>query len=178
MNHPWRTKQCDSARATPALGTVQQGTRFPPTPIIVSDDDGPKEEEGPSFPLDHTTGPIAPTSPLTNLTGPLALDHPAPRGRASLTHRQQCPRRNNVVSGILFSNDTGRASEPSGATASNVVFTTANWLAAVSIDFGSTFHTLDASTFSGPAVPATDAGFCCDQIVQYMPRIDRFAWLI
>ena len=178
-HHRCDPKQCDCARATPVRGTVQQGKPFPPTPIIISDDDG-REEEGPSFPLGHITGPIVPSSPPTNLTGPPAQDHPALQGRASLTQRQQCPRGNNVVinSDVLFSNDTGRASEPSGATASNVVFTTANWLAAVSIDFGSTFHTLDASMFSGPAVPATDAGFCCDQIVQYIPQIDRFVWLI
>lgn len=78
----------------------------------------------------------------------------------------------------IFSNSTGQPPEPSGARAGNVIFTTANFPAAISLDGGNTFHAIDPTVYSGPANPATDAGFCCDQIVQYLPSIDRFAWLI
>jgi len=69
-------------------------------------------------------------------------------------------------------------SEPSGAKAGQVIFTTANWFAAISTDGGVTFNMIDPTVYAGPAVAATDAGFCCDQVVQYLPSIDRFVWLI
>jgi hypothetical protein len=84
----------------------------------------------------------------------------------------------------VFHSDTetglkpGSASEPSGAKSGNVIFSTSNWIAAISIDGGATFNTINPTEYSGPANPATDAGFCCDQVVQYLPSIDRFVWLM
>lgn len=66
-------------------------------------------------------------------------------------------------------------SEPSGASnGKGVVFLTANWLAAFSKDGGNTFKQLDPTTI----FPNDAVGFCCDQIVQYVPGIDRFVWLL
>lgn len=64
--------------------------------------------------------------------------------------------------------------EPSGANSINVIFVTANWLAAYSTDGGSTFTQLDPTTI----FPKDAIGFCCDQQVQYVPSIDRFIWLL
>jgi hypothetical protein len=65
--------------------------------------------------------------------------------------------------------------EPSGASGGGVVFTTANSFAAYSTDGGATFTQLNPTTiFPNNA----DGGFCCDQIVQYVPSIDRFIWLM
>ncbi|TMH57174.1 MAG: hypothetical protein E6H53_13455 [Betaproteobacteria bacterium] len=65
--------------------------------------------------------------------------------------------------------------EPSGATtAEGVIWATANWSAAWSTDGGSTFHPVDPHT----VFPLTTIDFCCDQIVQYVPSIDRFVWLL
>jgi hypothetical protein len=47
----------------------------------------------------------------------------------------------------------------------------------VSLDAGATFHTLDASVYGGPRDANTGA-LCCDQIVEYVPKIDRFVWLL
>jgi len=64
--------------------------------------------------------------------------------------------------------------EPSGASGGGVVFTTANSFAAYSTDGGATFTQLFPTTiFPNNA----DGGFSCDQIVQYVPSIDRFIWL-
>ncbi|HSP54219.1 MAG TPA: hypothetical protein VLS25_01410, partial [Dehalococcoidia bacterium] len=63
--------------------------------------------------------------------------------------------------------------EPSGASAGDVVFVSANSYAAYSTDGGSHFTKLNPTTI----FPA-DIGFCCDQIVQYVPSIDRFIWLL
>jgi hypothetical protein len=65
--------------------------------------------------------------------------------------------------------------EPSGAASGGgVVFVTANWAAAYSTDGGATFTQLDPTTI----FPADAVGFCCDQIAQYVPSIDRFVWLL
>lgn len=65
--------------------------------------------------------------------------------------------------------------EPSGgANAGNVVFVSSNWYAAFSTDQGSTFAQLNPTTI----FPNDAIGFCCDQIVQYVPGIDRFIWLL
>ncbi|MFY9562266.1 MAG: hypothetical protein WAQ52_18700 [Terriglobales bacterium] len=64
--------------------------------------------------------------------------------------------------------------EPSGASGGGVIFVSANWRVAYSTDGGSTFRVLDPTTI----FPNDAVGFCCDQIVQYAPSIDRFIWLL
>lgn len=65
--------------------------------------------------------------------------------------------------------------EPSGATNSNgVVFASGNWFAAYSTNGGSSFTQVNPTT----VFPNDAIGFCCDQIVQYVPRINRFIWLL
>jgi hypothetical protein len=61
------------------------------------------------------------------------------------------------------------------ATNGDVVFYTGNWYAAVSLDGGNTFQFVDPFR-SFPDPPGM--GFCCDQVVQYIPRIDTFVWLL
>jgi hypothetical protein len=67
-----------------------------------------------------------------------------------------------------------RPAEPSGASSSNVIFLTFNWSAAYSTNGGATFTRLDPTR----VFPASGVGFCCDQIVQYIPSIDRFIWML
>jgi len=70
---------------------------------------------------------------------------------------------------------TSTTTEPSGgATAGGVVFATANWIAAYSTNGGASFQHADPST----AFPNDAVGFCCDQIVVYVPSIDRFVWFL
>ncbi len=68
----------------------------------------------------------------------------------------------------------GGTAEPSGASGGGVIFVTANSRAAFSTDGGASFTSLNPTTI----FPADAIGFCCDQIVQYVPSIDRFVWLI
>jgi hypothetical protein len=76
---------------------------------------------------------------------------------------------------------TGYPTEPSGASATiaktgqTVVLITANSDAVYSINGGSTFTKLNPTTIFNNKVAG---GFCCDQIVQYVPSIDRFVWLM
>ena len=80
--------------------------------------------------------------------------------------------------GLISGGANGQAStvaEPSGAaTGGGVLFVTANWTAAYSKDGGTTFTQLDPTTI----FPNDAVGFCCDQVVQYVPSIDRFLWLL
>jgi hypothetical protein len=64
--------------------------------------------------------------------------------------------------------------EPSGASGGGVIFISANWRVAYSTDGGSTYKILDPTTI----FPNDAIGYCCDQIIQYAPSIDRFIWLL
>src|SRR2546421_6992490 len=77
----------------------------------------------------------------------------------------------------------------SGADSGRTVLATGNWksFGAVSRDGGATFNILDPTTIfpSGPAFGTVngmrvqlDGGMCCDQVVQYVPQINRFIWLM
>ncbi len=65
--------------------------------------------------------------------------------------------------------------EPSAAMNRNVVLYTGNWYTAVSNDGGQTFQYIDPFR-SFPDPPGL--GFCCDQVVNFIPAIDTFVWLL
>jgi hypothetical protein len=67
------------------------------------------------------------------------------------------------------------AADISGADAGEVVMLTGNTYADYSTDGGQTFTTINPTA----VFPNTLAGgICCDQVVQYVPEIDRFVWLM
>ena len=77
--------------------------------------------------------------------------------------------------GIGCSGDASAAcAEPSGASGNGMIFVSANWNVVYSTDGGGTFKILDPTTI----FPNDAVGFCCDQIIQYAPSIDRFLWLL
>src|SRR5215472_18425410 len=66
-------------------------------------------------------------------------------------------------------------SEPSVSAAGDVVVYTGNWYAARSIDAGQTFQYINPfNAFPDPP----NLGYCCDQVVNYLPTIDTFVWLL
>lgn len=67
--------------------------------------------------------------------------------------------------------------EPSVSINGDVVFYTGNWYAAISVDGGQTFKFIDPNTMAQPNDPP-NVTFCCDQVVNYMPTIDTFMWLM
>jgi len=72
-------------------------------------------------------------------------------------------------------NASSNAADISGAKGGQVVLLSGNWYIDYSTDSGGTFTTLNPTTI----FPNTLAGgFCCDQILQYAPQIDRFLWLL
>ncbi len=111
-----------------------------------------------------------PTAQNTGVQMPPDLSHTRARSAKSATGTPVVFLANN---GLGISSST--TAEPSGgATGGGMVFVTANWFAAYSTDGGSTFTQLNPTT----VFPADAVGFCCDQIVQYVPSIDRFIWLL
>jgi hypothetical protein len=163
-----------AASGTKSLGHVTvpsnsaSGGGFPHQPLNFPDD---------SNETSRWTIPIAPLVPGTPSVGTAAIPSPIgdPPAITFLANNRE---------GLTSGGSNGTAStvaEPSGAgpiagktTGKNVVFTTANWVAAYSTDGGSTFKQLDPTTI----FPKDAVGYCCDQIVQYVPSIDRFIWLL
>jgi len=80
-----------------------------------------------------------------------------------------------ALSSAADNNSASSTGEPSAAMNGNVVFYTGNWYAALSSDGGQTFQYVDPFT-AFPDPP--NMGFCCDQVVQYIPHIDTFVWLL
>jgi hypothetical protein len=67
--------------------------------------------------------------------------------------------------------------EPSAAMSGDVVFFTGNWYAAMSSDGGRTFQFV-APDKAFAAFDPPGSQFCCDQVVNYIPAIDTFVWLL
>jgi hypothetical protein len=72
--------------------------------------------------------------------------------------------------------DVRNAADMSGAaTEADVVMLSGNWYCDVSTDGGGTWRRLDPTTI----FPNTLAGgFCCDQVITYVPSVDRFVWFL
>ena len=119
------------------------------------------------------TGKLVQGTPTANVTG----TQPAPQTAMGTRQAVKAAANSvqfNVNNGLGFtSGNISTVSEPSGASGGGVVFVAANWFAAYSTD-GVHFTQLDPTTI----FPNDAVGFCCDQIVQYVPSIDRFIWLL
>jgi len=81
----------------------------------------------------------------------------------------------NFVSNDSLNVGGSSVAEPSGsANGGGIIFASANWLAAFSSNGGTAFTQLNPTTI----FPNDAVGYCCDQIVQYAPGINRFIWLL
>jgi hypothetical protein len=70
--------------------------------------------------------------------------------------------------------------EPSAASDGQYVLETGNTWAAWSTDYGQHFTPLDVTkifpTYASSV--GVSSGICCDQVVRYIPSIDRFVWVM
>lgn len=64
--------------------------------------------------------------------------------------------------------------EPSVAENGQTVMTTGNYWMALSLDGGQTFTSVNPTTI----FPQDYGGFCCDQVLTYVPQVDLFVWLL
>lgn len=149
-----------------------QGAPFEPQPPDFDDEVNPPLWRVP-------TAPLVPGTPTPTPTGAREFE-PAALARGGVVPLAPgivvFPLNNSLGLTSGASGNLSTIAEPSGATATGggVVFVTTNWSAAYSTDGGNTFTQLNPTTI----FPADAVGFCCDQIVQYVPSIDRFIWLL
>lgn len=64
--------------------------------------------------------------------------------------------------------------EPSVAENGDVVMTVGNFWVSLSLDGGQNFTSVNPTTI----FPNDYGGFCCDQVLQYVPEFDMFVWLL
>jgi hypothetical protein len=147
---------------------------FPPAPPSLTPEDA--DIPGWVTPIGPFV-PVTPSAPTEAQNAAIGADGQEP---------QQSPPPSSTVKFLLnrslgTSVGNGYPTEPSGASATisstgqTVVFITANSSAVYSIDGGSTFTKLNPTTIFYNKLAG---GFCCDQIVQYVPSINRFVWLM
>ncbi len=124
--------------------------------------------------------PPGPPTPDARPTPALALQPPqhattANRPQALLATANVVLLRNVELGSAADNSAAADVDEPSTASNGNAIFYTGNWYAALSTDGGATFQFVDPfNAFPDPP----GMGFCCDQVVQYIPRIDTFIWLL
>jgi hypothetical protein len=148
-------------------GTVRpqktEGAPYPPAPEKDEEEEEMNEVEAPDVLIGKFKGFIIPKSGISPKEMGAADDSPDP----VIFNRYT----NTTVS----SPASLTAADISGADSSNVVLMNGNWYIDYSTDGGTTFKTINPTTL----FPETLAGgFCCDQIIQYVPAVDRFIWLL
>lgn len=84
---------------------------------------------------------------------------------------------NNPLAQPTQNRTASNVGEPSVSANRDVVFYTGNWYAALSVDGGKSFKFIDPNSMAQPKDPQ-GVTFCCDQVVNYMPAIDTFMWLM
>jgi hypothetical protein len=134
-------------------------------------------------------GKLAPTNGLSSIGGQPGSPVGGKLGvhPSSVTFSVNTSLQNTVD--FCRNNSCSLPPDPSGADSGRIVLETGNWKSygAVSRDGGASFSLLDPTTIfpSGPAFTTIhgrrvrlDGGMCCDQVVQYVPQINRFIWLM
>ncbi len=152
------------------------------SPQLLSRAPAPPPRKGVPERLNIPTVPPGPDVPDTAPSPPTVPSTPGAPTTANATRGMEATPTSNL---ILVRNTTlgpeadnhaaSDVGEPSVATNGNIVFYTGNWYAALSTDGGATFRYVDPfHAFPDPPGMA----FCCDQVVQYAPKIDTFFWLL
>ena len=136
-------------------------------------------------------GPPVPTGifnpPVPSFVTPPPLPAPpapGPGGTGGIFFNTTTPNAPNPTS--LFS---GIPPDMSGASSTvctgdiaiictNLVLMTGNTFLAYSTDGGQTFPNAQIVRANNVYTDTPDGGFCCDQILQYVPQINRYVWLI
>lgn len=155
--------------APAAPGNAASGTSSSPAQTV---NGGHYPYQPPSIPKEVNesgkgwTVPEGPERPAPAPSQPSGVQ-PAPKGDP--------PGIDFEANSSLGFNSGASPNEPSGSVSpGGIIFETANSYGAYSTD-GTHFTQVAPSTvFPNNA----DGGFCCDQIVQYAPSIDRFIWVM
>lgn len=146
-------------------GIRVQGGRLPPVPKAHHADRQPR----PHFPVKATSKPRKLKEPSPGAQVGRAGD-PDPRGNPDPVTFHA------YHAGTSLTKSLTNAADMSGAdTERDVVMMSGNWYCDASNDGGATWKRLDPTTIFPESL---GKGFCCDQIVIYVPSIDRFVWFL
>jgi hypothetical protein len=160
---PPRSDGSNTLRKTQVKANSVKGGRYPPQRPRMDQD---VNQAAPPVPRTRYV-PGTPTATTTDVAPAPVGDPPA------ITFNANSPVGiNNAGSGC--GDASSRCAEPSGASGGGVIFVSANFRVAYSTNGGGNFTILDPTTI----FPNDAVGFCCDQIIQYAPSIDRFIWLL
>jgi hypothetical protein len=176
-------EETSSSSAEP---NVISGAPFPPEVIV-----GPPEAEvnppGPPVPTGPLRGSVTPTSPSAEVLEPIVVDDVGLDALHFSVRPQQTTDPLAFVRNTQFGitetpSEHGVPVDPSGASSGNVVLASGNTYASLSTDSGrgGTFTRLETTEIFGKDAAGNliDGGLCCDQIVHYIPSIDRFVLLM
>jgi len=145
-------------------------------PVVIDDltDEAPEVERGRPGPR-HRFPPVPESDPQLDEDEELEIERIDPGFQAGAGAGPVQIVRNTVLTAAASNSSTSVVCEPSVASHDAVVLYTGNWFAALSTDSGGTFRYINPYTaFPSPA----GMRFCCDQVLQYIPSIDTFAWLL
>lgn len=138
-------------------------------------------QDGPPVP----TGIFNPPIPSTVTQEPRAAPPaPGPGAVGGIFFNQtvaNAPNPNSLFSGIPPDMSGGSSTTsclPGTSECKHVVLMTGNTFLAYSVDAGATFPDTQIVRPNNVYSDRPDGGFCCDQIIQYVPKIDRYVWLI
>jgi len=164
-------------------GTFVTGAPYPPGDPGPGDiPEGYNEEELPPIPTGILRGDLMPDNDLTGFTTPTpaaTLSKNVPTSGPGVLKSSTDP--------VLFFHSSeytvtgGTWLDPSGATCDDVVMGSYNGPVAFSADGGANYwHQDPRSVFPNTDADGNliDGGFCCDQVIVYVPQIDRFIWLM
>ncbi len=149
-----------------AQGRKVEGGPFPPTRRHGEHEQGEsRSRHVPTARTPHGLKQPSPHARILDADDPSADDHPDP-----VVFFKYDP--SGQVGPKTFTN----AADISGADSRrDVVLLSGNWYCDYSVDGGATFTRTDPTTIFPPGLAN---GFCCDQIVTYVPSIDRFVWFM
>jgi hypothetical protein len=158
-----------------------RGGEGKPKPFRVPAHEERNEDKGRKVPLGPRHGNLRPAN-----KGVVVRRASGPRFRASAAARRTAAsvsftRNTSFKSNVSFS---GVPPDMSGADGKETVLATGNTFGAVSTDNGSTFTSVNPTNIwpSGPSKDSSgaflDKGLCCDQVIQYVPKVDRWIWLM
>lgn len=157
-------------------------THGAPYPAAAPSHRPPNEEENdlPPVPTGPRVGNMRPSSPRTITRSIAESQGRLPTARTIAYHRDAPP----PPPALVFRDYhelTGQAASTSGccpevSVAENgaTIMMTGNYWFAFSEDGGASFANINPTTL----FPEDDGGFCCDQVITYVPQHDLFVWLL
>ncbi|MFL5384084.1 MAG: hypothetical protein ACJ8GN_16300 [Longimicrobiaceae bacterium] len=157
--------------------TRPRETRGAPYPAVPPSRRIPNEDDRDApVPTGPRVGDMQPTSPPTSVSA--AADSQRRPLVHTVAYRRGQPRPLVFRAYREFASLDASTSEccPEVSVAENgeTTLMTGNYWMALSVDGGASFSSVNPTTI----FPEVDGGFCCDQIVAYVPEIDMFVWLL